>query len=202
MHSDPKGSRAVGPGSGAKASGSGPSVSTGSASKGTSDAAADLARARKQLLDGGTRNRRLDAPSLRQALVDLHEFWLTTKGAELGIKPDSGFAIVAVGGLARRELLPYSDLDLILLHDDLDPRIVSDVADKLWYPLWDAHIKLDHSVRTVPQALQVAAADMTASLGMLEARHIAGDVELSNLLIGGVRRQWRNGIRGRFDELI
>ncbi|MBY4128930.1 [protein-PII] uridylyltransferase [Rhodococcus fascians] len=202
MHSDPTGSRSGGPGSGATASGSGPSVSTGSASKSTSDAAADLARARKQLLDGGTRNRRLDAPSLRQALVDLHEFWLTTKGAELGIKPDSGFAIVAVGGLARRELLPFSDLDLILLHDDLDPRIVSDVADKLWYPLWDAHIKLDHSVRTVPQALQVAAADMTASLGMLEARHIAGDVELSNLLIGGVRRQWRTGIRGRFDELI
>ena len=104
----------------------------------------------------------------------------------------------------------FGDLDLgrsmslasTLLHDDLEPRIVSDVADKLWYPLWDAHIKLDHSVRTVPQALQVAAADLTASLGMLEARHIAGDVELSNLLIGGVRREWRNGIRGRFDELI
>ena len=37
---------------------------------------------------------------------------------------------------------------------------------------------------------------------MLEARHIAGDVELSNLLISGVRRQWRMDIRSRFDELI
>ena len=166
------------------------------------DAAADLARARKQLLDGGARNRRLDAPSLRRALVDLHEFWLTTKGAELGIKPDSGFAIVAVGGLARRELLPYSDLDLILLHDDMDSEIVASVADALWYPLWDAHIKLDHSVRTVPQALHVASTDLTAALGMLEARHIAGDVELSNLLIGGVRREWRTSIRSRFDDLI
>ncbi|WP_201265083.1 [protein-PII] uridylyltransferase [Rhodococcus sp. P1Y] len=207
MRSDPHGSRSGGSDATAKAAGSGPSVSRGSTSggstsKGMSDAAADLARARKQLLDGGTRNRRLDAPSLRQALVDLHEFWLTTKGAELGIKPDSGFAIVAVGGLARRELLPYSDLDLILLHDDMSHDIVADVADKLWYPLWDAHIKLDHSVRTVPQALQVAATDMTAALGMLEARHIAGDVELSNLLIGGVRREWRTGIRTRFDELI
>ncbi|MBY6411141.1 [protein-PII] uridylyltransferase [Rhodococcus sp. BP-252] len=201
MRSDPTGSRAGGPGSAAKAAGSGPSASGPSATK-SSDAAADLARARKQLLDGGTRGRRLDAPALRQALVDLHEFWLTTKGAELGIKPDSGFAIVAVGGLARRELLPYSDLDLVLLHDDMDPELVSEVADKLWYPLWDAHIKLDHSVRTVPQALQVASTDLTAALGMLEARHIAGDVELSNLLIGGVRREWRTGIRSRFDELI
>jgi [protein-PII] uridylyltransferase len=66
--------------------------------------------------------------------------------------------------------------------------------------LWDAHIKLDHSVRTLPQALQVAATDITASLGMLEARHIAGDQELTNLLISGVRRQWRMDIRSRFDE--
>ncbi|MDJ0107007.1 [protein-PII] uridylyltransferase, partial [Rhodococcus erythropolis] len=196
MHSDPKGSENLGPGSVAKATGPGP------VSSGGSDEAADLARARKALLTGGVKNRRLDAPSLRHALVDLHEFWLTTKGTELGIKPDCGFAIVAVGGLGRRELLPYSDLDLILLHDDMDPAVVAQVADSLWYPLWDAHIKLDHSVRTLPQALQVAATDMTAALGMLEARHIAGDVELSNLLISGVRRQWRMDIRSRFDELI
>ncbi|MBF6214343.1 [protein-PII] uridylyltransferase [Nocardia puris] len=168
-----------------------------------SNGAADLVRARKQLLDGGLpRNPRLDAESLRAALVDLYELWLTSKGAELGITADSGLAIVAVGGLGRREMLPYSDLDLVLLHDDVDPARVAEVADQLWYPLWDAHIKLDHSVRTVPQALRVANDDLIAALGMLEARHIVGDAELSNLLIGGVRREWRTGIRNRFDELI
>ncbi|MGK8490311.1 [protein-PII] uridylyltransferase [Nocardia asiatica] len=168
-----------------------------------SNGAADLVRARTQLLDGGLpRNPRLDARSLRQALVDLYELWLTSKGAELGIAPDSGLAVVAVGGLGRGEMLPFSDLDLVLLHDDVDPARVAEVADQLWYPLWDAHIKLDHSVRTVPQALRVAADDLIAALGMLEARHIVGDQELSNLLIGGVRREWRTGIRSRFDELI
>ncbi len=202
MRSDPRGSGFDGPDPVAiTATGSGPSGSDGPDANHTDDAR-DLARAREQLLAGGTRNHRLDAPSLRHALVDLHEFWLTTKGNELGIRPDSGFAIVAVGGLGRREMMPYSDLDLILLHDDVDPALVAKVADQLWYPLWDAHIKLDHSVRTVPQALQVAASDLTATLGMLEARHIVGDVELSHLLIGGVRRQWRTGIRSRFDELV
>ncbi|WP_332838633.1 [protein-PII] uridylyltransferase [Nocardia bovistercoris] len=168
-----------------------------------SNGAADLVRAREQLLDGGLpRNPRLDAESLRSALVDLYELWLTSKGAELGIVADSGLSVVAVGGLGRREMLPYSDLDLVLLHDNVDPTRVAEVADQLWYPLWDAHIKLDHSVRTVPQALRVAGEDLIAALGMLEARHIAGDVELSNLLIGGVRREWRTGIRTRFDELI
>ncbi len=68
--------------------------------------------------------------------------------------------------------------------------------------MWDANIALDHSVRTVPQALQVASEDVTAALGLLEARHIAGDEDLSSLLIGGVRQQWRSEIRTRFPAVV
>ena len=160
--------------------------------------AKDLVAASEQLLAGGPRH--LDSAALRDALLDLHEFWLTTKAAEIGIT--SGFAIVATGGLGRRELLPYTDLDLMLLHADMPANVVSSIADQLWYPLWDANIPLDHSVRTVPQALQVAKDDMSAGLAMLEARHIAGDAELSAQLTNGARRQWRTGIRSRFDELV
>lgn len=161
----------------------------------------DLAATRRQLLES-SRSGKLDAAGLRQVLVDLHEFWLTSKGAELGITSDSGLAIVAVGGLGRGELLPYSDLDLILLHDNLPAERVSQVADGLWYPLWDANIALDHSVRTVPQALQVAREDVSAALGLLEARHIVGDEDLATLLIGGIRQQWRSDIRDRFPAVV
>lgn len=164
-------------------------------------AAVDLVRAREQLL-GLSQGRRLDAPALRQALVDLHELWLTATASELGIGPESGCAIVAVGGLGRGEMLPYSDLDLILLHDGSDLTRIGGIAERLWYPLWDAHIKLDHSVRTVAEALQVAASDMTAALGLLDARHIAGDADLTAVLVAEVRRQWRIGVRSRLDELI
>jgi [protein-PII] uridylyltransferase len=159
-----------------------------------------LVAATEQLLAGAARQ--LDASALRDALLDLHEFWLTTKATEIGITATSRFAIVATGGLGRRELMPYSDLDLTLLHDNLPAEVVSKVADLLWYPLWDANIRLDHSVRTVPEALHVAGDELSAALAMLEARHIAGDGELSALLVGGARRQWRTGIRSRFDELI
>jgi [protein-PII] uridylyltransferase len=158
-----------------------------------------LVAAANQLLTGSAH---LDSASLRDALLDLHEFWLTTKAAEIGITDASGFAIVATGGLGRGELVPYSDLDLMLLHDDMPPESVSSTADQLWYPLWDANIRLDHSVRTVPEALQVAGDDMSAGLAMLEARHIAGNAELSAQLSDGARRQWRTGIRSRFDELV
>ena len=167
---------------------------------GSSRPAKDLAVAAEQLLVGGPRP--LDSAALRDALLDLNDFWLTTKAAEIGITATSGFAIVATGGLGRGELLPYSDLDLTIIHDNMPLDVVSQVAELLWYPLWDANIHIDHSVRTVPEALKVAGEDISAGLAMLDARHIAGDSDLSALLIGGARRQWRTGIAPRFPELV
>jgi [protein-PII] uridylyltransferase len=174
---------------------------SGSSGEGTASAcgASDLAAARRQLLsDSGE----LNAAELRQACLELHESWLTAKAADLGITDDSDFTLVGVGGLGRRELLPYSDLDLVLLHDNVSDALLQEVADGLWYPLWDANVRLDHSVRTVSGALGVANADLTAALGLLDVRYIAGAERLSKELIDGVRRQWRNGIRSRMDELV
>ena len=167
---------------------------------GSARPATDLVAAAEQLLTGSPRQ--LDAAALRDALLDLYDFWLNTKATEIGINAASGFAIVATGGLGRGEILPHSDLDLMLLHDDMPSETVGEVAELLWYPLWDANIRLDHSVRTVPQALKVAGDDISAGMAMLEARHIAGDADLSASLIGGARSQWRTGVGARFDELI
>jgi [protein-PII] uridylyltransferase len=174
---------------------------SGSSGPGTESvcAASDLVAARRNLLSDGIG---LHAAELRHAWQDLHESWLIAKAAEIGITDTSGFAIVGVGGLGRHELLPYSDLDLMLLHDNRSADLLQWVADKLWYPLWDANVRLDHSVRTVSGALGVANTDMIVALGMLDARHIAGDERLSDELIAGARRQWRSAIRSRMDELV
>ncbi|MGH3696790.1 MAG: [protein-PII] uridylyltransferase [Pseudonocardiaceae bacterium] len=165
---------------------------------GSSAASADdLVRARAALLGGNSRQRQLSAPALRSALADLYELWLTSRCAAVGV--GNGTALVAVGALGRREVVPYSDLDLVLLHDG--KREVAELADSLWYPLWDARIELDHSVRTVGQAVQVAATDLRAALGLLEARLIAGDEALFTAMDTAVRRAWRSGIRTRLEEL-
>ena len=85
---------------------------------------------------------------------------------------------MAVGGLGRREPAPYSDLDLVLLHDGKVADL-SAVADGIWYPIWDSGVSLDHSVRTPNQALAVAKDDLKALLGLLDIRHIAGDAGLT-----------------------
>jgi [protein-PII] uridylyltransferase len=177
----------------------GAAMASGALPRGGGPAASadDLVRARAALLDGSTRQRQLTAQALRSALADLYELWLTSRCVSVGL--GCGTALVAVGALGRREVVPYSDLDLVLVHDG--KRDVAELANSLWYPLWDARVELDHSVRTVGQAVQVAATDLRAALGLLDARLIAGDEALFTAMDTAVRRAWRSGIRTRLEEL-
>jgi [protein-PII] uridylyltransferase len=100
-----------------------------------------------------------------------------------------GVSLIAVGGLGRHDCAPYSDLDLVLLHNGTAG--IDRIASALWYPIWDARLGLDHSVRTLPEALSVAHDDVKVSLGLLDARHLAGDATLSAELIAATSDQWR-----------
>src|ERR1700735_4161435 len=84
----------------------------------------------------------------------------------LGAEP--GVALVAVGGYGRRELLPGSDLDVLLVHGGVPG--IAGIADRIWYPVWDSGPRLDHAVRTVDEARQAAAGDLKVALGLLWAR--------------------------------
>src|SRR5580700_4437765 len=120
--------------------------------------------------------------------------WLA---ALLGAEPD--VALVAVGGYGRRELLPRSDLDVVLLHAGRDN--IAGIADRIWYPVWDSGAELDHAVRTVPQARRVARADLKVALGLLSARHVAGDPDLTERLRAGALEDWRSAAPARLAEL-
>jgi [protein-PII] uridylyltransferase len=98
-------------------------------------------------------------------------------------------ALVAVGGLGRRDSGPHSDLDLVLLHTG--EAQVAALAAALWYPIWDARLGLDHSVRTTAEALSVASDDLAVALGLLDARHVTGDPALTAGLRCAAREQWR-----------
>ncbi|WP_431878420.1 [protein-PII] uridylyltransferase [Micromonospora marina] len=104
--------------------------------------------------------------------------------------PDrDGVALVAVGGLGRRQCAPYGDLDLVLLHAGVPG--IDELAASLWYPIWDAGLRLDHSVRTVAEALSVAQDDVKVALGLLDARHVAGDPALTDQLSRTATDHWR-----------
>ena len=122
-------------------------------------------------------------PAFGRAYAALVDDWLVSLAPER-----DKFAVVAVGGYGRRELAPTSDLDVLLLHDRR--RDIAEIANGLWYPIWDAGFRLDHSVRTVPEALNVADHDLKAALGLLDARYVAGDERLASRLAERAGSQW------------
>src|SRR6266540_46407 len=135
-------------------------------------------------------------PALRVALVEAVDAWL----AELLGDAGSGVALVATGAYGRREPAPCSDLDLMLLHDRGTEEIAP-LAERLWRPIWDAGMRLDHSVRTVDEALAVAATDLKTALGLLDARHVAGDGALVASLRERALERWRATARERLEQL-
>ncbi|MEU5532258.1 [protein-PII] uridylyltransferase [Streptomyces sp. NPDC020362] len=154
------------------------------------------AAARLRLLTEGARS----GPSRRTALAELTDDWLTGlfTAAAGGL---TGVSLVAVGGYGRGELSPRSDLDLLLLHDGGDPSAVAALADRLWYPVWDLGLALDHSVRTPAEARKTAGEDLKVHLGLLDARHLAGDLGLTASLRTAVLADWRNQAPKRLPEL-
>lgn len=154
------------------------------------------AAARLRLLTEEARS----GPPRRAALAELTDEWLTglfAAGAE-GLR---GVSLIAVGGYGRGELSPRSDLDLLLLHDGADAGAVAALADRIWYPVWDLGLALDHSVRTPAEARKTAGEDLKVQLGLLDARHIAGDLGLTAGLRTAVLADWRNQAPKRLPEL-
>ncbi len=105
-------------------------------------------------------------------------------------------ALVAVGGYGRSSLCPYSDLDVVLVHNGR--RDISAVADGIWYPVWDEGVHLDHSVRRPSEVLTAASEDARVALGLLDARMVWGEPKVAEPLIEKARRAWRDRLGTRY----
>jgi len=92
------------------------------------------------------------------------------------VRGGAEYVLVAHGGYGRRELAPYSDIDLMILHDasatSAAARVVATVARRLLQDLFDAGFEVGQSVRTVNEAVGLARADATVFSALLEARPV------------------------------
>ena len=141
----------------------------------------------------------------RAAIADLSRRWIVavwneaTHGAR-----SQGVALASIGSLSRGDAGPLSDFDLVLLHDgrSLSDKDVIALADRIWYPIWDSAAKLDHSVRTVSQCRSVAAADLSAAVGLLDLELVAGDEQVVAAARSTVAHDWRANARRRLPQLV
>ena len=136
------------------------------------------------------------------ALSNAFDSWLNTlfEQAIMSSKASiQNFALIAVGSYGRQELGPSSDLDLVLIHDDgVTPH---EVAEALWYPIWDAGVDLDHSVRTISTARKVASEDVKAFTGLLDTRWVSGNEELARELRNAIHHDWRANAKSVLPQL-
>ena len=123
-----------------------------------------------------------------------------------GLPVDRALCLIAVGGYGRGELQPHSDIDLLILLDDLDPGEYQENLERFITLLWDIKLDIGHSVRTIPECVEAAIADITVATNLMESRPLIGDPSLHRAMSQrtGPEHVWpsREFYRAKWDEQI
>lgn len=91
---------------------------------------------------------------------------------------DDHLTLIAVGGYGRAELHPYSDIDLLILSQSKLTSKQQQQLESYITLLWDCHLKVGHSVRTVSQCTKLAKQDITITTNLMESRFLIGNQQL------------------------
>ena len=114
----------------------------------------------------------------RTELVDIlfREIFRFATRMETGEKEIMGFMVSAFGGYGRREMNPFSDVDITFFHRGARPtEDMEKVISACLKALWDLGFKVGHATRSIKGAIEQANKDMMAKTAMLESRWLAGD---------------------------
>ncbi|MDQ6860546.1 MAG: [protein-PII] uridylyltransferase [Verrucomicrobiota bacterium] len=145
------------------------------------------------------RRRNLVDILLRHVLNAADNFAQRESGSE-----KTPLTLLALGGYGRGELNPFSDVDVMFLHDaeglDVSP-YVAQVIEQILYSLWDIGFKVGHSTRSIAEAIEHANREMLSKTAMLESRFIAGDLELERQFRSAFRAQCVEGYEREYVEL-
>ena len=145
----------------------------------------ELAQGRRVLFEAFARNRR--TKHLLRGHCVLVDRALTKLWTASGVGQQA--ALIAVGGYGRGELYPSSDVDVLILVPPAASTEVHARLEALIGQLWDIGLEVGHSIRTLDECFETAAADITIQTNLIEARCIAGHAALARDLDTGVRQR-------------
>jgi [protein-PII] uridylyltransferase len=93
-------------------------------------------------------------------------------------KNDIRLTLCAVGGYGRRELFPYSDIDIMVVLNNEESEAVQESLAHFFTFLWDIGLKPGQSVRTIEECIEVARNDQAIMTSLMEMRMITGSTKL------------------------
>ena len=108
-------------------------------------------------------------------------------------------SIISVGGYGRREMAPFSDVDLLFLTPYKMAPWSENVIETVLYLLWDLKLKVGHSSRSIKDCLRLGSDDYTIRTAMLEHRFVCGDINLASQLN---EKLWKNLFSGTAKDFI
>ncbi len=112
------------------------------------------------------------------------------------------FAVLAVGGYARREMALHSDVDLLLLHAGALSPYVARIAERLQYWLWDAGVTVGCATRSLEQTLKLIRSDETVFTAVLDTRFLSGTPRLFQSFSEAIRATLRKGAASFIERRI
>ena len=105
--------------------------------------------------------------------------WERALAEARGKSAERPVALVALGGYGRRELAPFSDLDLLVLHEAGEPPpFVKAASERFLYSLWDLRLEVGYGIRDLAACESLAQVDHPARTALLDLRPLAGDRSL------------------------
>ncbi len=142
--------------------------------------------------------------ALRVEMIDVLLRYLFEAAASVGRKDaaPTPLTVIALGGYGRRELNPFSDVDIMFLHHKNRGNIsayATHVIEQVLYLLWDVGFKVGHSTRSIAETVDLANKDMLTKTAMLESRALAGDSRLAARFRTAFRQRC---VRGRQREYV
>ena len=106
---------------------------------------------------------------------DFYDALLIQLWHEMGLSEQQEIALIAVGGYGRREMFPLSDLDFLILVEQIpSPEIEEKITQFIQF-LWDCGFEVGNSVRTLEQCESEGKQDITIATNLLEARFLTGN---------------------------
>ena len=130
---------------------------------------------RKRLMDGIT------GGEIIQAFSDFMDALLIARFREVIQQGNAGVragwqqsCLVAMGGYGRRELAPYSDIDVMILTQGNHHEVAQALSTGVFHRLWDLGFQVGHSVRSIAECLTIAEADLAACTSLMESRFLIG----------------------------
>jgi len=110
-------------------------------------------------------------------------------------------ALVAHGGFGRRDVAPYSDVDLMILHAPGAESSAFPLASRLLRDLSDSQFDVGQSVRTSRQACALAFNDPVVCTSLMESRFLVGGQKLFDQFFARFKRGAHSRARTLFPAI-